>query len=92
MCFMLYAGTTRPIARSEWKKEAPDICVCPLAANETAVNSRFSLPEIQFIGSTSGCGCDFPHVLRQNGEWRAAIEDEVDHEYEQTCKLNREAV
>ena len=24
---------------------------------------------MQYIGSTSGCGCDFPHATFQNGEW-----------------------
>jgi hypothetical protein len=30
---------------------------------------HFSSPEVQYIGPTSGCGCDFPHVILQNGEW-----------------------
>ena len=24
---------------------------------------------MQYIGSTSRCGCDFPHATLQNGEW-----------------------
>jgi hypothetical protein len=43
---------------------------------------------VQYIGSTSGCGCDFPHATLQNSSWpeigyqdlrypeRAAIENE----------------
>jgi len=31
--------------------------------------AHFRSPEVQYIVSTSGCGCDFPHATLQNGEW-----------------------
>jgi len=77
---MLYAGTVRPIPRKEWVKESPDISVQDLNEHDNAVKSHFTKPEVQNIGSTSGCGCDFPNVLMQNGEWPASDESESDPE------------
>jgi hypothetical protein len=45
------------------------------------VKQYFSKPEIQYIGSTSGCGCDFPHATLQNGQWPeigVSVNDEKD--------------
>lgn len=89
---MLYAGTTKPIPRSEWKKDAPAVSVRSLLENELSVSAHFANPKIQFIGSTAGCGCDFPHVLLQGNEWPSADETEIDAEYEETCGLNRKAL
>lgn len=69
MCFMLYAGTNKPIPRREWSKSAPDISVSSLTEHDAPVKAHFTSPEVQSVGSTAGCGCDFPHVLLQNGEW-----------------------
>src|SRR4029077_15587207 len=69
MCFVLYAGTNRPLARREWQKDAPDVGVVSLTERDAPVKAHFSSPEVQFIASTSGCGCDFPNVMLQNGEW-----------------------
>ena len=69
MCFMLYVGTNKSIPRREWSKTAPDISVASLTEHDLAVKKHFRNPEVQRIGSTSGCGCDFPHVLLQNGGW-----------------------
>lgn len=69
MCFMLYAGTSKAIPRREWLKNAPDISVAPLTEHDAGIKAHFKNPEVQCLGSTSGCGCDFPHVLLQNGEW-----------------------
>lgn len=69
MCFVLYAGTVKALSRVAWDKEAPDLCVEPLKDHDAAIKQYFSLPEVQYVGSTSGCGCDFPNVMLQNGEW-----------------------
>ncbi len=69
MCFVLYAGTTSPLGRREWNKGAPDVSVQSLTERDLAVQKHFNAPHVQYIGSTSGCGCDFPHVILQNGEW-----------------------
>jgi len=69
MCFLLYAGTIRPIPRRAWRKDAPDLCVASLSDRDAPVKTHFTTPEVQCIGSTSGCGCDFPHAMLQNGAW-----------------------
>lgn len=69
MCFMLYAGTNKPIPRRAWLKSAPDISVASLTEHDAPVKTHFKSTEVQSVGSTAGCGCDFPHVLLQNGEW-----------------------
>lgn len=40
-----------------------------LSEREQAVRAFFSKPEVQYVGSTSDCGCDFGSVMFQNGEW-----------------------
>lgn len=92
MCFMLYAGTLRPIPRNQWNEGAPDIWVRPLLENESPVMAHFTLPEIQYIGSSSGCRCDFPHLMFQNGGWPSTAEYERDEQYEQVCDSNRKAI
>ena len=79
MCFVLYAGTTSPIPRKKWDKgerhisltaiDAPALSVEPLTDRDASVKVHFSNPEVQYIGSTSGCGCDFPHAMFQDFGW-----------------------
>src|ERR1700747_863224 len=69
MCFTLYAGTTDPLPRRRWQPDAPGISVEPLAERDARVKVFFSKPEVQYIGSTSGCGCGFPHARLENGVW-----------------------
>jgi hypothetical protein len=37
--------------------------------NEEEIRAHFSLPEVQYIGSSTCCGCAFPNVMFQNGGW-----------------------
>lgn len=93
MCFMLYAGTTNPLPREEWNKDAPNLCVKALEERDAAIVTHFSYPEVQYIGSTSGCGCDFPHVTLTRGEWVGYPEIEVDDpQWAADERINREAL
>jgi hypothetical protein len=88
MCFVLYAGTRSALPRKEWQKSAPGPNIQSLTDHDAAIKGHFSNPEVQYIGSTSGCGCDFPHATLRNSSWpeigyqdlrypeRAAIENE----------------
>jgi hypothetical protein len=78
--------------RKEWRDDAPDLCVTSLGERELPIKEHFSKPEIQYIGSTSGCGCDFPHVDLQNGEWPWFDGDAPDAEQEASDRYNREAL
>jgi hypothetical protein len=69
MCFVLYAGTTNPLPRREFDRNSTDLPVEPVTERDAGIKRHFSSPEIQYIGSTSGCGCDFPHAMFQNGGW-----------------------
>src|SRR5271157_3205354 len=69
MCFMLYAGTAKPIPCNRWKHGASQLPVSPPEESGSLIKAYFSAPEVQCIGSTSGCGCEFPHLLFRNGEW-----------------------
>jgi hypothetical protein len=89
---MLYVGTNKPLPRTSWVKEAPDFHVRSLTEYDVAIRSHFSKPEVQYIGSTSGCGCDFPHVLEGDGSWPMVEDAEVDEEYEASKRFNREAL
>jgi len=91
MCFNLYAGTIKPIPRKPWNQVLPDLSVRDLAENETAVRTYFTLPVVQYVRSTSHCGCDFPHLMFQNGGWPAPWEDK-DPEQAASDRQNHEAL
>src|SRR6476661_9431539 len=98
MCFVLYAGTTDPIPRRTFNKDAPDLSVESLTEHDARVKQYFSKPEVQYIGSTSGCGCDFPHATLQNGQWpeigapKNDEKDELDVARDISDRQNREAL
>jgi hypothetical protein len=92
MCFVLYAGTMKPIPRKEWQKDAPDLSVASLGDREKPIKVHFTCPEVQFIGSTSGCGCDFPHVMCQNGQWPVPWDDAKNPDRVAVEQSNREAL
>jgi hypothetical protein len=93
MCFVLYAGTARPLPRRPWNKEAPDLSIASLTERDVAIKAHFSKPEVQYIGSTSGCSCDFPFVALQKGEWPFFAElEKKDPKQAATDKYNRESL
>lgn len=95
MCFVLYAGTTSALPRATWNKDAPDLCVESLTERDAAIKRYFSNPEVQYIGSTAGCGCDFPHVELQNGQWPTFEDnekDELDIARDTSDRRNRDAL
>jgi hypothetical protein len=47
----------------------PHVHVCDLKGSGSWARSVFTKPEIQYIGSTTRCGCAFPSVMHQNGGW-----------------------
>jgi hypothetical protein len=93
MCFVLYAGTTKPLSRRAWQKDDPKLSVQSLSERDAAIRGHFSNPEVQYIGSTSGCGCDFPNVALQGLEWPFFEELEPkDPERKASDRHNREAL
>jgi hypothetical protein len=95
MCFVLYAGTSKPMPRKEWRNDASDLSVKALTERDSPITAHFSKPEVQYIGSTSDCGCNFPHVMFQNGDWpwfEDENEDELDRQTKATEQYNREGL
>ncbi len=83
------------MSRNEWRNDGPDLSVTSLTERESPISAHFSLPEVQCVGSTSQCGCDFPHVMFQNGDWpwfEAADEDEIDRQQKANDQYNREGL
>jgi hypothetical protein len=91
MCFVLYAGTIKPLPRRTWLKEHPALSIASLTEREAPIKQHFSNPEVQYVGSTSGCGCDFPNLNLYKGEW-PLFEVEQDGEREASNRHNREAL
>jgi hypothetical protein len=87
MCFVLYVGTSHPIPRREWRKDAPDLSMKSLTGRESPIAAHFSKPEVQYVGSTCGCGCDFPHLMFQNGEWPWFDDEEPESEQEASDRV-----
>lgn len=92
MCFMLYAGTTKPLPRSDWNMDDPKVHVTSLSERDAPIATHFSLPEVQCIGSTSGCGCDFPNATLSSGTWDTELGTDIDPEWEAIMHLNCEAL
>jgi hypothetical protein len=92
MCFVLYVGTEKPLPRKAWDEAAPDLSVESLTEHDGSMRYHFSTPAVQYVGATSGCGCDFPHVTLQNEEWPIFEDDEEDSEWEATALRNREGL
>lgn len=92
MCFVLYAGTSKPMPLKQWRNDAPDLSVAALTEHDTPIAAHFSKPAVQYIGATSGCGCDFPHVTIQNGDWPWFDDGEHDPEQEARDHYNRETL
>ena len=95
MCFLLYAGTSKPIPRREWDSSNPHVNVQDLKETEAGIRAIFSKPEIQYIGSNH-CGCAFPSVM-QNADgqlyyWLDPVKDAEEiatnkRECEELCKI-----
>lgn len=81
---MLYAGTSKPLPRKEWNRDAPDVCVKSLGETDANIAGHFTRPEVQYVGSTSDCGCDFPHTSL----YSEVVE--TDPEREASERFNRE--
>jgi hypothetical protein len=95
MCFVLYAGTTTALPRKTFDIDAPGLTVESLTEREAAIKRYFSSPEVQYVGSTSGCGCDFPHAMLQNGQWpifENTEKDELDTARDASDRRNQEAL
>ena len=76
----------------EWRYDAPDLCVQALSERDSPIATHFSKPHVQYIGSTAGCGCDFPWVMLQNGEWPWFDDGNRDAEQEARDRYNREGL
>jgi hypothetical protein len=98
MCFVLYVGTTNPLQRRQFDKDATDLPVESLTDRDAPIKQHFSSPEVQYVGSTSNCGCDFPHATLQNGRWPeiefygGAEKDELDIARDISNRKNCEAL
>jgi hypothetical protein len=92
MCFVLYGGTSKPIHVKEWRNDAPDLSVTGLTERDSPIAAHFSKPIVQYIGSTSGCGCDFPNVMYQNGDWPWLDAGDHDLEQEARDRYNRQGL
>jgi hypothetical protein len=91
MCFTLYAGTTNPLPRKAWDKDARGLSVNSPVERDARIIKHFNRREVQYIGSTSGCGCDFPHVTLTKGEWVGYPDVVVDApDWEASERMNRE--
>src|SRR3569833_3171135 len=96
MCFLLYAATRKPIPRREWSMSDPHVNVQDLKESEIRIRAIFSKPEIQYIWSSTHCGCAFPSVMQDgSGDWYYWLDPVKDaeeiasnrHECEELCTL-----
>ena len=98
MCFVLYVGTTNPLPRRTFNKDSADLSVESLTERDAGIKQHFSSPEVQYVGSSSSCGCDFPHAIFQSGGWpeiefyKTAEREELDIARDEVHRQNCEAL
>ena len=84
MCLMLYAASPAPIAL----RIGSDISVEKVAADHD-VRQWFSLPEVRYVGSHSGCGCGFPSVASETPvEYYDGIFDDAEERAEDLASVH----
>lgn len=70
MCFLLYVGTDRELPLLEWDGNTPSsLAISSLTERERPVKKHFEKEAVQNVGSTSGCGCDFPFIILNSEDW-----------------------
>lgn len=69
MCMMFYIGTRNQLLEIAFDETFPGLHVRILSEKEQAIDAHFSTPNIAYIGSSSGCGCNFRHALWDHGNW-----------------------
>ena len=69
MCFVLYAGTSKPMPRKEWSNDAPDLSVQVLTERESPIAAHFSKPTVHRLDI--GLRVRFP--IRHVPERRLAV-------------------
>jgi len=93
MCFHLYAGTGKPLPRREWSMDDPHVYVRDLTESDSWARSIFGKPEIQYIGSTTNCGCGFPSVMQDRaGDWPYWLDPVSDAEVIASDKQENEEI
>jgi hypothetical protein len=99
MCFVLYVGTTIPLLLKKWEEDATSPSVESLTERSSPIKQHFTKPVVQYVGSTSGCGCDYPHAMFQSGGWpeidykpEPAEKDELGLQREEVYRKNCEAL
>lgn len=66
---------------------ARELSVEALSDRDRPIAVHFSMPHVQYVGSTSGCGCDFPHSVPEcDSSW---IED---HEFDEDEAFNSKSL
>ena len=90
MCFLLFAGTERQLPRRPWNETTRDVCVEALTEANIGIKSHFTKPHVQYVGSTSGCGCNFHYVSLHDGHWPVFVNDQKDPEWEAEVRRSRE--
>src|SRR5688572_1074706 len=61
MCLMLYLATAKEIPL----QQSPDMSVEEVGPSRAVVREWFTLPNVRYIGSHSGCSCGFPHIAAE---------------------------
>jgi hypothetical protein len=78
MCWTLYVSTPIKLPLIEWDSKQPRFNARKLKDDELAIVSRFTMPEVVYVGSDQGCGCGFRHALIADKEWYPIVEEDND--------------
>ena len=61
MCLMLYLGSRRPLPL----RESESLSLEVISQEAQVVGQYLDRPYAYYVGSHTGCGCGFPHVLAE---------------------------
>ncbi len=77
MCKFIFIGTISKLQEIPFHKDKPDFHVKALPDEFQAVSDKFKHPNIYYVGTSEGCGCDFYILQSLTEEEKKRINDSI---------------
>ena len=76
MCMVFYLGSNKQMPLIPYDLEHPAFNSRELDESEMAVRRHFTTAYITYVGSDSGCGCEFRYALKEQDGWTPVVGEE----------------
>lgn len=90
MCMIFYLGSNRRLPLVPFNSKEPSFNSKELDESEMAVKRHFNACYITYVGSDTGCGCEFRYALKELNGWTpVGGKDEM---HDESIQKNQEAL